>query len=318
MKHAAAALLLALAFPLVGPRDMVVAVYFTLLYITLALNYDLLGGHLGFMNLGQGVFFGTAAYATMILVKSGILAGLGLAEVPVVAVAAVFLVGVLALLSAYLLFRLHGAYFAMATFALVVLVKQVIENLPDHTGGFNGIYISSSYFIDLWTAYYLMLTVLVCSMGLNVAVARGRLGLAVAAIRDSETAASAVGIRVFRVKQCVLVLSAIPSACAGVIFALQAGYIDVASALGHDKTLFPVIMAMMGGTGFLAGPILGGVLIRTIDVVVKNVLHLAFPAMAVYGIILLGIGLLMPQGILGRFKRSALRHPPRTRQKNDG
>jgi len=297
---------------------MVVAAYFTLLYITLAINYDLLGGHLGYMNLGQGAFFGTAAYATMILLKSGLLVDLNLAEVPVAGAIAVLMVGAAAGLSAYVLFRLQGAYFAMATFALVVLVKQLIENFPNQTGGFNGIYINPTYFIDIGMAYYLMLAMLILSMGINFAVSRGRLGLAVAAIRDSESAASAVGIRVFRIKQTVLVLSALPSACAGVIFALQAGYIDVASALGHDKTLFPVIMAMMGGSGHLAGPIVGGVLIRTIDFMLKNVLHLTFPAMAIYGFILLAVGLLMPQGILSRFKRATLRNLPPVRENSNG
>ncbi|MBI2469252.1 MAG: branched-chain amino acid ABC transporter permease, partial [Candidatus Rokubacteria bacterium] len=87
-------------------------------------------------------------------------------------------------------------------------------------------------------------------------------------------------------------------ALAGAVFGLQAGYIDVDAAMGVDKTLLPVIMALMGGSGLVAGPVVGGLLIRALDVLLKNYLHLAVPALAVYGLILLGIGLLMPQGVL--------------------
>ncbi|MGH7264974.1 MAG: branched-chain amino acid ABC transporter permease, partial [Candidatus Rokuibacteriota bacterium] len=68
---AALALGAAIALPLAGTRDLVTAMFFTLLYIVLALNYDLLGGFLGYMTLGQGAFFGLAAYVTVILLGSG-------------------------------------------------------------------------------------------------------------------------------------------------------------------------------------------------------------------------------------------------------
>ena len=144
---------------------------------------------------------------------------------------------------------------------------------------------------------------MLASIVLNRAVARSRLGLAVTAIRESEPAAAAIGLDLFRVKQRVLVLSALPSALAGGVFGLQAGYIDVDAALGVDKTLLPVIMALMGGSGRVAGPVVGGLLVRGLDVALKNYLHLAVPALAIYGVILLGIGLLLPEGVLNRGRK---------------
>ncbi|MGH2524825.1 MAG: ABC transporter permease subunit, partial [Anaerolineales bacterium] len=64
-----AAALVLLALPSVLTRDLVTALFFTFTFITLALNYDLLGGFLGYLNLGQGTFFGLGAYATFILTK---------------------------------------------------------------------------------------------------------------------------------------------------------------------------------------------------------------------------------------------------------
>jgi branched-chain amino acid transport system permease protein len=193
----------------------------------------------------------------------------------------------------------------MATFAMVLLIRHLILNLPDLTGGSYGVYVSPRHYLGLPVAYGLGLALVLASIVLNRAVARSRLGLAVTAIRESEPAAAAIGLDLFRVKQRVLVLSALPSALAGGVFGLQAGYIDVDAALGVDKTLLPVIMALMGGSGRVAGPVVGGLLVRGLDVALKNYLHLGVPALAIYGVMLLGIGLLLPEGVLnwGRKRR---------------
>ena len=200
------------------------------------------------MNLGQGAFFGLAAYVTVLLLNGGRLDGLGAADIPAAIVIATAATGVVALGFAYPLFRLSGAYFAMATFAMVLLIRHLILNLPDLTGGSYGVYVSPRHYLGLPVAYGLGLALVLASIALNRAVARSRLGLAVTAIRESEPAAAAIGLDLFRVKQRVLVLSALPSALAGGVFGLQAGYIDVDAALGVDKTLLPVIMALMGGS----------------------------------------------------------------------
>ncbi|MDR7528913.1 MAG: branched-chain amino acid ABC transporter permease [Armatimonadota bacterium] len=295
---AALGLLAALAVPILGTRDLVTATFFTWLYIVLALNCDLLGGFLGYMTLGQGAFFGLAAYLAVLLLNSGRLDALGPADAPVAVAASVAAAATVAAGFAYPLFRLSGAYFAMATFAMVLLIRHLILNLPDLTGGSYGVYVHPRHFLSLHLAYVLALVLLAGSLALNRALARSRLGLAVAAIRDSEPAAAAIGLDLFRVKRRVLVLSAVPSALAGGVFALQAGYIDVDAALGADKTLLPVIMALMGGSGHPAGPLVGGLLVRALDVVLKNYLRLTVPALAVYGLLLLAIGLLRPQGVL--------------------
>jgi len=191
----------------------------------------------------------------------------------------------------------------MATFAMVLLIRHLILNLPDLTGGSYGVYVSPRHYLSLPAAYALALGLVVASLALSSAIARSRLGLAVTAIRDSEPGASAIGVNLFRVKRRVLVLSALPSALAGGVFGLQAGYIDVDAALGIDKTLLPVIMALMGGSGRVAGPVVGGLLVRGLDVALKNYLHLTVPALAVYGLILLGIGLLLPEGVLNYARR---------------
>jgi len=300
---AVALFVLAALLPAVLTRDLLAAVYFTFLLMILAVNYDLLGGFLGYVNLGQGAFFGLAAYTVILILNSGWLNALGAADTLIAAALAILVTLVVSYGFAFPLFRLSGAYFAMGTFAMVLLIRYLILNFSDLTGGSYGVYINPRHYLSLHVAYYLSLVLLVLSLGLNLWLARSRLGLAVNAIRESEVAAASIGIDRFRVKRQTLLLSALPSAAAGAVFALQAGYIDIDSAMGVDKTLLPVVMAMLGGSGLPAGPLVGGAIVRGIDIFLKNYLHLAFPALAVYGIILMIIGLLMPDGVLTFFTK---------------
>ncbi|MBI3997432.1 MAG: branched-chain amino acid ABC transporter permease [Armatimonadetes bacterium] len=285
-------------------RDLVTALFFAFALITVALNYDLLGGFLGYLNLGQGTFFGGGAYAVFILTKHmpGVAAAGPLALIGLVVVA-VAIIALFAAIVAYPLFRLKGAYFAMATFGLFLLVRQLILNLERLTGGAFGIYLPPGYYVDQRLAYWLMLGVVTLSVAVNYLISQTRLGVGLHAIRESEPAAAAIGIDLFRHKQTALVISVIPSALAGCLFGLHFGYVDLESVLGVDKTLLPVIMAMLGGTGLVLGPIVGGVLIRVIDVSLKNYLTLPIPALGVYGLILMVIGLFMPEGILAGLTR---------------
>lgn len=302
---AGAVVAVVLVLPGVLTRDLVTALFFAFIFITLALNYDLLGGFLGYLNLGQGTFFGMAAYVTFILTKampgaSEQLGALALVGSVALAVAATALFG---MAMAYPLFRLKGAYFAMATFGLFLLVRQLILNLEGLTGGPSGIYLQTGFYIGQREAYSLALGLAVVSLGINDLVSRTRLGVAFHAIRESEQAAAAIGIDLFRHKQVALVISTIPSALAGCLFGLHFGYVDLESVLGPEKTLLPVIMAMLGGTGMVLGPVVGVALMRVIDVGLKNYLALPIPALGVYGLLLMVIGLFMPDGILAGFSR---------------
>jgi branched-chain amino acid transport system permease protein len=296
-----------LLLPTVLSRDLVTALFFVFTFATLALNYDLLGGFLGYLNLGQGTFFGVGAYAAFILARDipQAAAGFGPLAISGLAGLAAVITALLAAAVAYPLFRLRGAYFAMATFGLFLLVRQLTLNLDRLTAGSFGIYLPPGYYVAQRPAYTLMLGLALVSLVINIVISRTRLGIALHAIRESERAAAAIGIDLFRSKQIALVISAIPSALAGCLFGLHFGYVDVESVLGLDKTLFPVIMAMLGGTGLVWGPVVGVALFRLIDVGLKNYLALPVPALIVYGLILMVIGLFKPEGILAglRYKK---------------
>jgi branched-chain amino acid transport system permease protein len=280
-------------------RDLVTALLFTFLLITLACNYDLLGGFLGLYNLGQASFFGIGAYTTfMLLLRVPALGEAG----PVGVVAAVLAGGLaaaaFAVVVAYPLLRLRDAYFAVATFSLLLLLRLLVDNFPEFTGGTHGLYIPAQHYLSLGAAYLLTLGLAVGSLALNHLLSSSRLGLAMTAIRESELAAEASGIDRFRTKQTGLALGAVPTALAGGVFGLYSGYIDASVVLGVERSLFPVIAAMFGGSGLVWGPVVGAFTLRAIDVTLKNYLQLPIPAFAVYGVILLVISLAMPRGVL--------------------
>jgi branched-chain amino acid transport system permease protein len=293
------------AGPSLLTRDLVTALFFMFIFVTLAANYDVLGGFLGYVNLGQGAFFGLAGYTTFILiVKVTAIEQLDPVLIRPVAVLASVLVTIgFAWIFSYPLFRLQGAYFAIGTFGLVMLLSQLALNLPSVTGGAHGLYIPKPLYLSLNAVYYFGLILMAGSLALNGILHQTKMGLALKAIRESELSAAATGIHIFKYKRRALVLSSIPSGLAGCIFVLYAGYIDPDTVLGHDKTLLPVVVAMLGGSGQLFGPIVGGVIFRGIDVALKNYLLLPIPALGIYGLILMGLGLFMPKGILNRVSK---------------
>lgn len=297
-------LLVALALAPWGlTRDLTTALLFTFLLVVLASNYDLLGGYLGLYNLGQASFFGLGAYTTfLLLLRVPALPHLGAAAVPVAVLVGGLVAAASAALVAYPLLRLREASFAVGTFGLLLLLRLLVDNLPGLTGGSHGLYVPAQHYLSLQTAYGLLLVLAVGSVAMNWVVGRGRLGLAMLAIRESEAAAAAVGIDRFRVQQIAFVLGAFPTGLAGGVFGLHTGYIDVSVVLGIERSLLPVIAAMLGGSGTLWGPVVGSAILRGIDVALKNYLQLPIPATALYGAILVLIALRMPQGILAHLR----------------
>jgi branched-chain amino acid transport system permease protein len=297
---AALPVLLLLAWlPQVLTRDLLTFLFFTYVFMVLAANYDLLGGFLRYMNLGQGAFFGLAAYIFAVLLQHFPtfflrLQPLGL---PLAALAAVLLTAGFAFVVSYPLFRLRGAYFAVVTFGLVLALQQAVLRTPGLTGGSLGVTLPRQFYVDIQQAYYPALGLAFLAVLLNFMVSRSRLGLALHTIRDNEQTAAAIGVEPFRYKRLALVLASLPSAVAGCLFALFLGHLYVDTVLGLEKTLLPVIIALVGGSGHYLGPVVGSMVVQGIDLGLRYG-ALPVPALAVFGLLLMLIGLFLPGGLL--------------------
>ncbi|HSF30088.1 MAG TPA: branched-chain amino acid ABC transporter permease [Candidatus Tectomicrobia bacterium] len=276
-----------LLLPFAAGRYVVTLGFFLWVSIALTESYSIVGGLLGYMNLGHSSFFGVSAYTFGILYSTGVpflwawLAGMASA----IAFAAAMSMP---------LFRLHGAYFAVASFGLITLLELLAHNFADLTGGAAGLSLPTGD--RLLPAYYLSLAVAVGSLTLVGLVGRSRLGLALMSLRDDEEVAAVFGVYAFRFKALALILSAIPPGLIGGVYAWQLTYINPSTVFGLEVALVPIVMAMLGGVGHVWGPVLGAVFITLIEEFLWT--KLPYLHLATYGVILLLVGFYLPGGLV--------------------
>ena len=224
-----------------------------ILWIGLAISWDVLAGYTGYLNFGHGAFFGIGAYTTALLMK---LCGWSFfLALPVAGVAA----GIVALIAGIPTLRLKGAYFAIATWALSRAIQQVAL-VMDITGGPDGMRLPS--FLHPEFFYYLMLGVVGGIFALYwFLLEKAPFGLKVKAIREDDQSAMSLGLNPTWIKLQAFILSAVPTGILGAIYAYWITYIDPASVLGDLVTDQAVVMAVFGGLGTLIGPAIGAIII---------------------------------------------------------
>jgi len=266
-----------------------------------------LDGFLGHINLAQGAFFGLGAYTATILLNVEGIQALGWLAFPVITVAAILVSALFAAIMAFPLFRLRGLYFAIGTLILIFLLQVLALNLAPLSGGSYGIYVPPVFFMSTVVGYYLAFSLALISLGLNSYLSRSTLGLAFRCIKEDEDAAGTIGLNPMAYKMVAIVLSSLPTAAAGVLFSLNAGFIDPNIALGVERSLLPPLMALLGGTGTVLGPVFGVGIIRAIETIFFHYLRLPVPAMLFFGVTLLVVALFIPEGLLKspRIKRVA-------------
>lgn len=224
-----------------------------IMWIGLALAFDVLAGYTGYLNFGHGAFFGLGAYTTAILMMQahwpfalalpmgGVLAGLG------------------ALIAGLPTLRLKGAYFAIATWALSRAVQQMAL-IMDITGGPDGMRLPS--FLNPQFFYYLMLAIVAVTFALLwFLLEHSPFGLKLKAIREDEEGAMALGLNPTKLKMQAFILSAVPTGILGGVYAYWITFIDPASTLGDMISDQALVMVVFGGMGTLIGPVIGAILI---------------------------------------------------------
>jgi len=269
---------------------------------------SLLMGFAGQVSLGQGAFYAIGAYAAALLAKLlSVPPLLALAAAPAAAAAVAVVVGLP-------LLRLRGHYLAFATLAFQLIVLSVIGEARGLTGGDTGltgvptlsagpISLEGQYraFVFAYITWLLLAAVLLLTRNL----VRSRPGRALRALATSEPAALAAGVPVGRVKLQVFALSAAYAGLAGAVYAFFVSYI----APGSFPVLLSIeflIMATVGGLGSISGSVVGAALVYLLVQLLTAVgtlpgLPLHAPAIfsyAVYGLVLVLILLLLPQGVV--------------------
>jgi branched-chain amino acid transport system permease protein len=274
------------------------AAYVVLQYIVLSTAWNILGGYTGYINFGTGAFFAIGAYSSVVLHKMPAL----LKTFDVVIPAIPLPVMILGLGTGYLTLRLRGVFFAIATLALAVVVQTLIVNW-DFVGGSRGIYmirppkapLGGSYIQYLYT---LMMVLSVISVGIARWIERSRLGLGFAAIRDDELAAEAGGVPTLRLKLIATTLSGALMGMAGAPLPYYVTYLEPASTFNLAYAVNSVAMPVIGGMTSWVGPVLGAILLGTIQQLATVTISSALNLLIV-GLLLIAFVIIAPNGIVG-------------------
>lgn len=297
---ALAAAILFAAASAVGNGYVFFAGYVVLQYIVLATAWNILGGYMGYVNFGTAGFFALGAYCTVALGK---LAPLPL---PLFMLAGGLVSGIVGLLMGYLTLRLRGAFFAIATLAMAVVLQTLIVNW-DFVGGASGAYVMRPAHAPILGTDYvrylcvLMLVLAVLAITLARAIERSRIGYGFAAIRDDEVSAEAAGVPTLRLKLFGATLSGALMGMAGAPFPYYVTYLDPASAFGLGYAVNGVAMPLVGGTAAWPGPLIGAVLLGALQQVATVTISSALNLLIV-GLVLVAFVVAAPNGILGFFR----------------
>ena len=262
-----------------------------LLFITLASSWNILGGYAGQANLGHAAFFGLGTLATRLLWMSGrpllpsLLAGGG------VAVAFALLVGIPA-------FKLRGVYFAIGTLALAQILNVTVGNVLPVISALPAHYLAA---YRLAPRYYLFLALAVLTTGTAYVLVNSRLGLGMMAVREEEAAAESLGISALQHKLLALGTSAFFAGLAGGAFAYYHVSYYYRFQFGPVWTFDSMMMAYIGGTGTIVGPIIGAVFY----VIVKEVLALKLVEvhLTVFGVLFIIVVLFLPGGLVEAWEK---------------
>lgn len=276
--------------------------YLTLFFVCLSLAWNLFSGFSGYINFGFAVFVGIGMYATVIAIvdlKFSLWAGYVVGGLASAAFAAII---------GYPLLRIRGAYFSIAMLAVAEGTRVLVgtEYLEPFTRGGRGFPI----LVGSFTQQYAAITVLAAlALVTTFVVARSRFGLSLIAIREDEAAADGLGVNATHVKMAAFVLSAFFAGAAGGVHATFVHYIDPNSAFDMRLTMMPIVMTIFGGIGTVVGPVIGGALLEVVSD--YSWLYLGRMNVTIFGLILAGLVLWLPEGLIVRFKDSGWL--PRTR-----
>jgi branched-chain amino acid transport system permease protein len=270
-----------------------------LMYAAMAYGWNLIGGYTGYVSFGNVAFFGLGAYC------SGILAAHGVSNLFAYVALAMVVCALFAIVVGFPVLRLKGHYFGIATLGVALAVADIIANL-DVLGGSSGLPLHQLDEAHFSTYYYAMWVVALGSMLGTYFIARSKLGYAFVAIRENEDAAAVLGIAATRYKITAWAISGMMAGSAGAIFAPANGFIDPSITFAVDSNVFPIVMTILGGSGTVAGPFIGSVLLAGANELLQRFFvkahTLFFGAMIVLIVLLLPRGLVWLFGLRGGFR----------------
>jgi len=251
------AILVAIAtIPAYGDASLLHTWTLIVMYVVLAQSWNFIGGYAGYAAFGNVTFFGIGAYTVGLLVLAGLPFWVGLIAGGVIA-------GMFALLLGLPVLRLRGQYFAVATLGTAEALREFVEvkDIGGRGGGLMSLPLPSLDAYPFLFYAFIMLSLL-CLL-ITVVLTQSKFGYALIAIRENEQVAQALGIHTYWYKVGAFVLSAVPTALAGGLYAYWATGFDPGTVFDRGISIEMVLLTFLGGSGTILGPIIGGILFET-------------------------------------------------------
>lgn len=277
-----------------------------LLFAYLTTSWNLVGGFAGVLPLGHSAYVGIGAYtSTVIWITWGISPWIGMWAGAVLAAIVGIIIGIPTL-------KLRGAYFALSTMAfgegLRVLAENIMEVGPCVINGPRGICLplvpgnnlALFQFVDKAPYYYIILVMLIVAIFVTWYISRIRPGYYLAAGGEEPEAAEALGVNVARYKVMAMALSCFMTALGGTFLAQLTLYFYPKQILGLDFSFELAFIALIGGRGTIAGPIIGALLLRPVSEFTRIYLSDVMPGLhlVIFGAVLILVMLFQPMGLV--------------------
>jgi branched-chain amino acid transport system permease protein len=293
------AAVLAITIPLTASNYMLRVVNMTMITYICVLSMFVVFGMAGQISFAQAGFWGVGAYITAILTtKLGVSPLLALIASGAGAAIVAFIMGLA-------LFRLQGHYFGFSTIGLVMILNGVFQNWKPVTGGADGIGNIPAFSIGSFelssetSSYFLIFVVSVVISIVTQKLHRSALGRSFMAIRDNEIAAKCMGVNSYRNKIIAFTIAASYCGIAGSLFAFLASYISATTFNFAQSSLY-LVMLMLGGYNYLAGPMIGTALLMLLPEWFRPLQEYI---MLIYGVGVMLLMVVMPEGLIGGGKK---------------
>jgi branched-chain amino acid transport system permease protein len=294
-----AALVVLVLFPLIETNPTYTTIgIFALIFMGCATSWNMFSGYSGYVNLGSAVFYGVGAYTITLMADHLNVPGNGdlFWLVPVGGLAAMLVaipVGLVAL-------RVRRHTFVVITIAIFFVFQLSAINFG-FTGGTAGLQLPLIPWLETnynKPFYYGALGIVVFATLLSVAVRRSRFGLQLLAIRDDEDRAAGLGVKVFAVKLAGFTMSAFAVGMGGALYAIFIGQIYPQFVFDPIFDISIALMAIFGGLGTLTGPLLGALVLESMQQYLAIRFSNGSIYLIVFGALFLVIVLFMPQGVV--------------------
>jgi branched-chain amino acid transport system permease protein len=293
-----AVIVLLTLFPVLGvPPVWLLYLFLFFIYLAMANMWNLLAGYSGLLSLCPAAFIGLAGYTMTIMTWLGVPYYFGI--IPGAVVAALF-----AGLISIPVFRMKGIYFAIGTLVVPEILRFVFLLWKPVGGPLDGLgrgyTVQGVADVSMSQVYWIALAIGVVSVFLMRYILRSKLGTGLAAVRDNDDTAASSGVNVFNLKLYSFVIAAFVTGLAGAVFYVYQGFIEPTSAFSIRWLITVMLATVIGGEGAEEGPIVGTIIVVIFYFLLARYAEIS---LLIQGVILVGIMLLAPQGIMGSLRR---------------